>query len=275
MATLELEGVTKRYGRHAILQDAHLVARRGALTLLSGRSGSGKSTLLAIAAGLEPPDEGTVRLDGTDLGALGPDERAAFRLQRIGVVLQHHELIPDLTAVENVQLPLELAGRKETAKTRAYDLLKSFHVGHVARAFPETLSGGERQRVSIARAMANDPAAVIADEPTASLDAANARTVMNALRWIAARGRIVLVATHDPLALPFADARYGVRDGLVRPLGTRTGPVPSQIRVPSRGVGDGRPEAVQARERSPPRNDDRDHTGRHANQGHTKHQVQS
>lgn len=196
------EGVARRYGTRAVLTGIDLALRPGDALLVRGRSGSGKSTLLHLLAGIDTPSAGKVTLAGQDLSVLDASARAALRLRSVGLVFQHFNLLPDLTAEENVRLPLHLAGAPAgPARARAGDLLARVGLAAHAAAFPSMLSGGELQRVAVARALANDPALVLADEPTANLDEASAQVVLQLLAGLARDGRAVLVASHDGLAL--------------------------------------------------------------------------
>lgn len=223
MPLLQATGIGKRYGTRAVLRDVDLALDAGAPLLLRGRSGSGKSTLLHILAGIEEPSSGKVEVAGRVLAELDEEERASLRLRQVGLVFQHFVLIPDLTAEENVRLPMVLA-RRPDAKARALDLLGRVDLARHARAFPSTLSGGEMQRVAIARALANDPPIILADEPTANLDETSARAVMGLLSELA-KDRAVLVASHDPLAVPVFPRRAELREGA---LVERSGAQPGQ-----------------------------------------------
>lgn len=195
------ESVSKTYRDgsteiHA-LRDVDLEVRRGELVSLVGASGSGKSTLLSLLAGLRRPDSGTIWFDGTDVTALGDTERATLRGRRIGVVLQRGNLIPFLTARENIELTMELAPG-DRPWDRAMYLLDSLGVAHCAHRQSRQLSGGEAQRVAVAMALANEPDVVLADEATGELDGPNAEQVMAALFGPAReRERAVLYVTHD------------------------------------------------------------------------------
>lgn len=212
VALLEAEGVVKRFGDRAVLDGVDLRVEAGQALLVEGRSGAGKTTLLNVLGGLEVPEEGVVWIDGARWDALGKADRALARRERVGFVFQDFNLIPDLTVFENVLLPLELA-RRGNRRERAASLLDRFGLGDLARAFPETLSGGERQRVGIARALANEPSVVLADEPTANLDEANARRVFKLLGEAATEDRCVVVASHDPLAAQYLGRGFALKKG--------------------------------------------------------------
>jgi putative ABC transport system ATP-binding protein len=197
---IELSGVWKSYGLVEVLRGVDLSVREGDFVSIRGRSGAGKTTLLKIMGLLEVPDRGEVRLLGRDVGKLGDGERSEARLRYIGFVFQFFNLIPSLTVLENVELPLALAGVKRgERRRRALELLERFSLTHLADRFPETLSGGERQRVAIIRALANDPRIVLADEPTSSLDDENSKLVMDLLAEINAERRVAIVLTTTDL----------------------------------------------------------------------------
>lgn len=218
MATLVAHDITKRYGDRTVLAGVNLRLRSGGVTLVGGRSGSGKSTLFAILAALEAPTSGTVLLDDEPMTGRDPDACARLRVAKMGIVFQDFRLLPDLTVLENVRLPLILAGRRRGSQDRAAALLGQVGLADHTDAFPETLSGGEQQRVAVARAMANDPAVVLADEPTANLDEENAHRVLALLRGAAVGGRIVLVVSHDPIAREYADAWAELKNARLPPL---------------------------------------------------------
>ncbi len=191
--------------------------RRGELTALKGRSGSGKTTLLNLVGGLDSPTRGSVTLDGTDLAGLDEKGLLAMRRDRIGFVFQSFGLIPVLTAAENVGVPMRMrkvaaARREERVRT----LLALVGLADHAEQRPGELSGGQQQRVAVARALANDPALIIADEPTGQLDSETGRSIMRLLRAVVrSEGVTVLVATHDPALMELADRVVELRDGRV------------------------------------------------------------
>ena len=189
--------VTDSTGTLTILHDMSFSLAARQSTAIVGASGSGKSTLLAIIAGLDKPTSGTVRLAGTDLFALDEDARAALRAQKLGFVFQSFQLLAHLSALENVMLPLELLGRHD-ARQRAGDMLKRVGLGERLGHYPRTLSGGEQQRVALARAFVVEPAVLLADEPTGSLDHATGEKVM-ALMFEMNReaGTTLVLVTHD------------------------------------------------------------------------------
>ncbi len=216
MPAVRVDRVSKTYDHVTnVLDEVTLSVDPGEVVVLMGRSGSGKTTLLNLIAGLDEPTQGRVLVDGTDLAEL--DEEALTRLRRdqVGIVFQRFHLIPELSVVENVELPMKLAGRKD-ARERAERVLGFFGVDHRASAFPATLSGGETQRAAMARALVNHPVVLLADEPTANLDEDNALRALEALQRVAQRlGTAVLVATHDPLARDAGDRVLHLKDGRI------------------------------------------------------------
>lgn len=180
-----------------ILRDINLSFMAGETVAIVGASGSGKSTLLSILAGLDTPSHGTVRLLGQDLFALSEDDRAAVRAQKMGFVFQSFQLLGNLTALENVMLPLELAGQRD-ARARATQMLERVGLGQRLNHYPKLMSGGEQQRVALARAFVVEPAVLLADEPTGSLDFATGQTIMELMFALnRERGTTLILVTHD------------------------------------------------------------------------------
>jgi putative ABC transport system ATP-binding protein len=178
-----------------------------------GPSGSGKSTLLGLLAGLDAPTAGSIIVDGTDITTLGEDRLARLRGEKIGFVFQFFHLVPSLTAFENVLIPMEIAGRRD-ATARAGQLLEEVGLTDRAHHYPSQLSGGEQQRIAIARALANDPPIVLADEPTGNLDSSTGRIVMDLLMRVhRARNTTLVLVTHDAELAALADTRLVLRDG--------------------------------------------------------------
>ena len=189
---------SSRAGTVTVLDDLSLQIEAGGHVALVGASGAGKSTLLSVLGGLEPAQAGSVEVDGADLSGLSRTDLATFRRETVGFVFQHFGLLEALTAAENVELACSLAGVGVGARrSRAAELLDAVGLSPRARHRPVELSGGERQRVAIARALVNDPAIIMADEPTGNLDPDLALEIMNLFREINARGTTVVVATHD------------------------------------------------------------------------------
>jgi putative ABC transport system ATP-binding protein len=197
------EGLTKRYRSGprevTVLDGVDLRVEANEFVAVVGPSGSGKTTLLGLLAGLDRPTSGTVRLDGVDLGALDEDGRARLRAEKVGFVFQTFQLLPTLTALENVLVPLELAGAADgRARDRAVSLLERVGLGDRLDHYPAQLSGGERQRVAIARAFANEPKILFADEPTGNLDAETGATIVELLFELnRALTTTVVLVTHD------------------------------------------------------------------------------
>jgi ABC-type lipoprotein export system ATPase subunit len=208
-------GVAKSFvggeGRVDVLREVDLTIQPGDKVSLIGPSGSGKSTLLSIIAGLLRPDDGTVAVDGQDLATLGDTERARLRAERIGIALQSDNLIPFLSARENVELAIQFGGRRRTraCRERAVTLLDRFGVAHRANNMPRRLSGGEAQRVALAVAMANDPALLLADEVVAALDGDTAGQVVGE---VLDAPFAVLYVTHDPALADRVGRRYRLHD---------------------------------------------------------------
>ena len=180
-----------------ILRDINLSFAQGETVAIVGASGSGKSTLLSILAGLDTPSRGTVRLQGQDMFALSEDQRASLRAQKMGFVFQSFQLLGNLTALENVMLPLELAGARD-ARGRATQMMERVGLGQRLHHYPKLMSGGEQQRVALARAFVVEPAVLLADEPTGSLDFATGQAVMELMFALnRERGTTLILVTHD------------------------------------------------------------------------------
>lgn len=191
------KAVTDSTGSLEILRDIHFALLPRQTVAIVGASGSGKSTLLSMLAGLDTPSQGTVRLLGQDIFALDEDARAALRGQKIGFVFQSFQLLPNLTALENVMLPLELAGVRQ-ARQQATEMLQRVGLGQRLGHYPKVLSGGEQQRVALARAFVVRPAVLLADEPTGSLDHATGAAVMALMLELnRAEGTTLVLVTHD------------------------------------------------------------------------------
>ena len=202
-------------GPLTILHPTSLAIARGRVVAITGASGSGKSTLLGLIAGLDAPTSGRILIDGTDITAIGEDTLARLRGEKIGIIFQFFHLLPSLTAFENVLVPMEIAGVVD-APARATQLLAE--VGLQARGHhsPSQLSGGEQQRVAIARALSNDPAIVLADEPTGNLDSTTGHQVIELLVNVSRRrGRTLLLVTHAAALADVADEQIRLRDGRV------------------------------------------------------------
>ncbi|WP_346535713.1 ABC transporter ATP-binding protein [Micromonospora sp. DPT] len=216
---VRVEGVSRTFGRgeHAVhaVRDVSFVAGRGELVAVRGRSGAGKTTLLNLVGGLDRPDSGRVRVAGHDVTAAGEAELLRLRRGTVGFVFQTFGLVPILSAAENVGVPLRLARVPAAEREeRVAVLLELVGLGGHAAQRPYELSGGQQQRVAVARALANEPALLIADEPTGQLDSETGRSIMDLLLAVVhARGMTALVATHDPALIELADRTLTLRDG--------------------------------------------------------------
>ena len=222
MITLREVSKTVESGGHplTILHPLNLTVPDGQFLAIVGPSGSGKTTLLGLMAGLDAPTSGTIEVGGTDITALDEDRLAVLRGARIGFVFQFFHLVPSLTALENVLVPMELVGRRD-ARARATALLAEVGLADRGHHYPSQLSGGEQQRVAIARAMANDPPLILADEPTGNLDGANGRHILDLLLSVRTARQVTLVlVTHDHEIAALADARLTMRDGRPVPEAT-------------------------------------------------------
>ncbi len=213
---IEAEGIWKTFPANSepALRGASLRVRAGEVVALLGRSGSGKTTLLNVLAGLDRPDRGRVRVAGQDLTALGEGGRTRFRREHLGFVFQFFNLLPTLTALENVLLALELCGRPDPR--RAERALEAVGLAGRGNRYPGELSGGEQQRVAIARALVKGPELILADEPTGNLDTRTGEGVLALLvRAARERGTAVLLATHSPGAAEAADRVLRMKDGRI------------------------------------------------------------
>jgi putative ABC transport system ATP-binding protein len=217
---LEARSLAKTYdtggAKVLALRGVDLSIERGEFVAIMGPSGCGKSTLLNLLAGLDRPTAGEVWLDGVRIDRLSETELARLRRDKIGFVFQFFNLMPTLSAVENVELPLLLVGRRrKEARRSASELMSGLGVGDKRVAAPAQLSGGQQQRVALARALANTPALVLGDEPTGNLDSGATREVLGLFRTARDRGQTLLLATHDARVAAAADRVVTLRDGLV------------------------------------------------------------
>ena len=219
-AVLTLDSVTRVHGQGATeviaLRSVSFAARPGELVAVMGPSGSGKSTLLTLAGGLDRPTSGTVSVEGTDLASLGNQGRARMRRTSIGYVFQDFNLIPALTAAENVALPRELDGEKSRiARRLAVTALEEVGIGDLADRFPDEMSGGQQQRVAIARAVVGDRRLILADEPTGALDTETGEDILRLLRARCDAGAAGVLVTHEARHAAWADRVVFLRDGVV------------------------------------------------------------
>ena len=219
---LVAQDLTKDYPsgaqRLTVLRDVNFEIPRGAFVSIVGPSGSGKTTLLGLLAGLDTPSRGTVTLDGTDLGTLDEDQRAALRGEKVGFVFQSFQLIPTLTAIENVGVPLELRGIVSPAQAAAQsrELLVRVGLGDRLHHFPQQLSGGEQQRVALARAFVNTPRILFADEPTGNLDETTGENIVQLMESLNREsGCTVVLVTHDSALAARTQRTIRLRDGVV------------------------------------------------------------
>ena len=218
---IAIEHVTKQVsdstGVLTILHDIDFTLAARESVAIVGASGSGKSTLLSIIAGLDVPSSGTVKLAGIDLFALDEDQRAAVRAERLGFVFQSFQLLANLTAIENVMLPLELLGRAD-ARAQAREMLQRVGLGERLTHYPKVLSGGEQQRVALARAFVVEPAVLLADEPTGSLDFATGERVMELMFAMNREaGTTLVLVTHDPAIATRCERQIRIEAGRVAP----------------------------------------------------------
>ena len=222
---IELRGVSKtvQSGDHplTILHPLDYSIASGEFVAVVGPSGSGKSTLLGLLAGLDAPSTGKILVDGIDITSLSEDGLAKLRGEKIGFVFQFFHLVPSLTAVENISVPMEIVGRRD-AMARARQLIGEVGLADRAHHYPSQLSGGEQQRIAIARALANDPPIVLADEPTGNLDSGTGRIILDLLLNVRrTRAATLVLVTHDQELAALADTRLTLRDG--RPVDVPVG----------------------------------------------------
>ena len=214
-------GITRTYDEESVpvnaLRGVDFTFTRGDFVSLAGPSGSGKSTLLNIMGGLDRPDAGTVTVDGVTLNDLNETQLSDLRLQKMGFVFQSYNLIPVLSAQENVEFIMQLQGVSPAERAeRAMTTLAALDMAELAHRRPGELSGGQQQRVAIARAIVTDPVLLLADEPSANLDSATTEDLLRLLRRLnEERGVSVLTATHDPMVMSYARRRINLRDGLI------------------------------------------------------------
>ncbi|MCB0727966.1 MAG: ABC transporter ATP-binding protein [Ignavibacteriae bacterium] len=214
---LELNNVSKNYfegnTKHTVLNDFELSIKEGEIVILLGKSGSGKSTLLNIISGIDVPDSGSVKIDGTDITKLSEKDRTLTRRHKIGFIFQFFNLIPTLTVKENLQLPLELnndTDQEERIKT----ILSEVGLLERASTYPDKLSGGEQQRIAIARALIHDPDIILADEPTGNLDYETGLQIVDLLdRVVKQKGKTMIMVTHSRDVIGLADRIFSLKEG--------------------------------------------------------------
>lgn len=212
---LEAKGLGKRYGTRWVLRGVDLTVEPGQRVALLGPSGCGKSTLLNLMGGLDRPDEGSLRLQGEDLGGASPQRLAELRRAKLGTIFQFFHLLPTLTVRENVELPLRMGGLPaRECRARSEGLVEAVGLTARAEAWPSDLSGGEMQRVAVARALAPRPALLLADEPTGNLDRENGEAVLELLaRLTETEGAALVLVTHSEAAAAICHRRFHLRDG--------------------------------------------------------------
>jgi putative ABC transport system ATP-binding protein len=222
-SVVQIEHLTKVYqegeDEREVLKNLSTEFPVGQFTTIRGPSGSGKSTLLNLIAGIDEPTSGQVIIGGESISQMSPRERAHFRRDNLGFIFQFFNLIPTLTVIENVSLPSELSGRNESeSRDRAEQLLQQVGLSGREKDFPDRLSGGEQQRVAIARALVEDPALVLADEPTGNLDRVTGEVVLSLLEdLVRARGLTLILATHSHRIAESADQKWVLVDGKLEP----------------------------------------------------------
>jgi putative ABC transport system ATP-binding protein len=219
--TIELSNVSRSYKLDktdlCVLNKVNMVVKRGECVAIMGPSGSGKSTMLHLVGCLDKPSSGTVKIDGKDVSKLDDNALADIRAEKIGFVFQFFYLIPSLNALRNVMMPMTFTGKisKDKQEERATELLKRVGLDHRIYHMPSQLSGGERQRVAVARAMANDPEIILADEPTGNLDSKSGKEILGMLLKLNEEGTTVVLITHDQNVANHAERTVYIKDGQV------------------------------------------------------------
>jgi len=222
MSVIELEDVEKVYqmGDTEVraLRGSNLEIDEGEFIAVMGPSGSGKSTLMNMMGALDVPTKGLVEVAGRDLSKMGPDELALLRNEKVGFIFQEFNLLKNMNTIQNVMLPLTIQEVPKTERrSRAAELLEKVGLGDRLKHMPSELSGGQRQRVSIARALANDPEIVLADEPTGNLDTDTGAKIMELLTEFNEEGKTIIMVTHDPNDAEYADRTIKIKDGVTHP----------------------------------------------------------
>lgn len=223
---INIQGITKSFGNLQVLKGIDLHIGKGEIVSIVGPSGAGKTTLLQIIGTLDRPDSGSVTVDGINVSGLSTNKLSDFRNRHIGFVFQFHQLLPEFTALENIMIPAFIAGKgRSEAKARAKELLQFLGLADRANHKPNELSGGEKQRVAVARALVNEPAVILADEPSGSLDTKNKAELHQLFFDLRDKfGQTFVIVTHDEQLAAITDRTIHMKDGLLMPESTITSP---------------------------------------------------
>lgn len=223
---INIQGITKSFGNLQVLKGIDLHIGKGEIVSIVGPSGAGKTTLLQIIGTLDRPDSGSVTVDGINVSGLSTNKLSDFRNRHIGFVFQFHQLLPEFTALENIMIPAFIAGKgRSEAKARAEELLQFLGLADRASHKPNELSGGEKQRVAVARALVNEPAVILADEPSGSLDTKNKAELHQLFFDLRDKfGQTFVIVTHDEQLAAITDRTIHMKDGLLMPESTITSP---------------------------------------------------